>query len=67
MFKDKFEDKNIGWQSALHIAEREILRSQNRLRSLRNSVRIIKRKIEHGEPWPGSAGTQSREHSATRN
>ncbi len=58
--KDKFYDKNLnGWESAIYEANRQIREAKNRINSLEKSVNVFRRKIESGEPWPGSekAGT----------
>ena len=57
--KDKNTDKKHEWRVALADVEREILKSERRMRQLRRSANIIRSKIEANEPWPGSGATQS--------
>jgi hypothetical protein len=51
--KDKIIDKVYGWERALSDVQQEIARAEMRARQLRNSAKIIRSKIEAGEPWPG--------------
>jgi hypothetical protein len=50
--KDKKIDKLYGWERALSDVQKEIGRAEMRARMLRNSAKIIRSKIEAGEPWP---------------
>jgi hypothetical protein len=59
---DKNTDKLPEWERALFDVQREIGRAEMRARLLRNSAKIIRSKIEAGEPWPG---TQSDHRSKT--
>jgi hypothetical protein len=54
--KDKLLDKQAGsgWQEALRHAESEIRVIAVRTVQLRESIRIFRRKIAAGEPWPGA-------------
>jgi len=44
----------VNWADALRESKRQIAVAQARIRQLRNSIRIIERKIADGEPWPES-------------
>ena len=63
---DKNDELDTGWEYALHGAEREILKAQKRLKQLRNSVRIIKKKLKDGEPWPGAQSSGQSQEGATQ-
>jgi NADH:ubiquinone oxidoreductase subunit D len=62
--KDKKLDKyiNNNWQIALSDARRSLFETQQRVRTLQQSIRIIEKKIATGELWPGES-----ESSATHN
>lgn len=49
-----------GWKRAITDAEAEIARARGRIYKLRESIRIFKKKLEAGEPWPGSDSVSKR-------
>lgn len=50
--KDKFVDKFRGWVEARRKVEDEITQARARIHALKESAKIIDRKIAEGEPWP---------------
>jgi hypothetical protein len=56
----KILDKQVkGWRKALGEAQAQMSQSKMRTRQLKEAVRLIEKKIENGEPWPGEEATQS--------
>ena len=54
------------WEMAMRAAQRQIDEAQLRIGQLKQSVRIFRKKIAAGEPWPGAA-TQERERGRLKN
>jgi hypothetical protein len=44
------------WNRAITDAEREIDGAQRRIRRLRECIRILRKKMRNGEPWPKEEG-----------
>jgi hypothetical protein len=65
--KDKTADKISDWSGVLAEVERQIIKSQRRLYLLKRSAKIIRSKIEDGEPWSGMVTQLHETRSATRN
>jgi hypothetical protein len=59
-------DKSGTWQAAIAEAERQIAEYKRKVLQLRDSIKISRRKIAAGEPWPGEQvedHSQGQQHS----
>jgi hypothetical protein len=45
------------WDAAILEAEREIIKTKNRLAGLRSAIRVFKDCKARGEAWPGTSGS----------
>ena len=52
--RDKHTDKSSDWVRALRDARRELFAVRMRQNQLVRAIKIIRKKIASGEPWPGS-------------
>jgi hypothetical protein len=59
-------DNFIGWESALAEARRQRGEAEARVRCLKQSIKLIEKKIEGGEPWPGQSYDRSNELATQR-
>ena len=46
---------SLGWAQAIKDAKLQIKEHQVRIRSLQRVIRVFKKSIETGEPWPGES------------
>ena len=44
----------LSWPQAIETARFKIERHKRRIRALRKAINLFEKKIEIGEPWPGS-------------
>ena len=44
----------FGWGNAIKDAELQIVQCRSRIKSLRSVIAVCERRIQEGEPWPGS-------------
>ena len=44
----------LNWSQTIETARLKIERHKRRIRALRKAIKIFEKKIEIGEPWPGS-------------
>jgi|HubBroStandDraft_4_1064222.scaffolds.fasta_scaffold19107_3 hypothetical protein len=58
---EKVLDGYVGWEAAIADAEQQALEAEQRAIRLKAVASVLKRKLEAGEPWPGS------QKPATRN
>ena len=52
--KDKNVDKSLGWKGALRDARAMLFQANLKRNQLKEAIEIIEKKIEEGEPWPGT-------------
>lgn len=52
--KDKNADKSLGWEGALRDARAMLFQANLKRNQLKKAIEIIEKKIEAGEPWPGT-------------
>jgi len=57
--KSKRRDHTEGWGSAVRDAQQEIDHAKQRIKRLRESIRVFKKRLVNGDLWPGEDRVQS--------
>ena len=58
---DNLLDNYVGWEAAIADATTQALEAEKTATRMRATAAVLKKKMESGEPWPGS------ENAATHN